>query len=715
MHAVVRRPWVRLPALWGSEPARCRRLLTVLALFASTACGAAHASSSATTDAGVTDASRQADGNIAQGSDAGATSRSIYVVPDSFTELAGATFFDHPWPSDLRVDATGALELEGYPNPRLAPLIGTYLTAMEGRLHGFSPVASGFVRFGTAVDPTSLPKDALASLDPNSSVQLLDIDPASPTRGARQPIELEFVAKAGVYWPANTLAFMPAIGAPLRPGVRHALVVTDALRASDGSRFAASDDLASVLGSGSARAAIDAARKALAASLDELASVGIAREHIVSLAVFTTADPTADTRTLTDWVSAKYAVPSVTAGSWTAQEQVAGVYDVYEGRYGPSPDFQQGTSPFLTPSAGGNLAFDSAGVPVVQRELTLRFALAVPPTSTCPMPASGYPIVLFAHGTGGDYRSMLGASHEAEALGKDCVATLSIDQLFHGERADPSGTSPELLFFNLQNPISSRANGPQSAIDFVQLARLVPSLVVPASVSRSASDIHFDAAKIMLYGHSQGGINGPMVLAESASPRGAVFSGCAGLFAMSLLEKTQPIDVGALVKTVLLGLFADETAEVDRFHPAMSLAQTIIDPSDPLNYARAIVREPRAGNAPKSVLMTEGVLPDGTGDHYAPPHGIEAMAVSIGLPPQAPQVHPVAELAIANLTPLDVPATGVSGDLANGRASGVLSQWLLAAGEEGHFVTYTQPRAMAQAAQFLANLAKDAQGRVPSR
>lgn len=691
----------------GTGLERCR--VAALALLWTVGC-----STHGPTGGAGSKADRDAGSDTGPAPDAGSP-KAIYVVPDAPDALAQGAFFDHPWPSDVRRDARGAIRLNGYPNPRSAPLIESYLGTMEGRLDGFSPVAAGYLRFTVALDPASLPATALASLDATSSVQLVDVDPSSPDHGTRRPVELRFVADPGVYWPANTLAFMPAIGAPLRSGVRYALIVTDAVRASDGERVAPSDDLAAVLGAAAARPAIDAERTALTGALTEIAAAGIAREHVVSLAVFTTTDPTRDARVLADWVTASYPVPAADPAQWTAAEQAAGAYDVYEGRYGPAPDFQRGTPPFLTPSDGGDLAFDASGVPVVQRELDLRFALAVPPASTCPMPAAGYPITLYAHGTGGDYRSALGAGHEAEALGKRCVATLGIDQLDHGERATPGGLSPELLFFNLQNPLSSRANGPESSVDFVQLARLVPGLAVPASVARTGAEIRFDAQKILLFGHSQGGINGPMMLATSPLARGAVFSGCSGPFSMTLLEKTQPIDIGALVRGVLLGLVGDESTEVDRFHPALSLAQTIIDPSDPIDYAAAIVREPRSGFASKSVLMTEGVMPDGTGDHYAPPHGIEAMAVTMGLPPEDPEVHPVAELAIGGLQPLTVPAGGVSGNLAGGTASGVLSQWLVAAGAEGHFVTFDQPPAMAQAAQFLANLAADPHGRVPAR
>ncbi|HVR19370.1 MAG TPA: hypothetical protein VMS65_06735, partial [Polyangiaceae bacterium] len=125
--------------------------------------------------------------------------------------------------------------------------------------------------------------------------------------------------------------------------------------------------------------------------------------------------------------------------------------------------------------------------------------------------------------------------------------------------------------------------------------------------------------------------------------------------------------------------------------------------------------EPRSGFAPKSLFMTEGVNPDGKGDSYAPPHGIEVQAVAAGLPPEEPLIHPIAELGWGAIAPLVLPANGLSGNLASGRASGVLAQWRASDASDGHFVLYDIPGAMQQATLFVRNLVDDPNGRVPAR
>src|SRR5262245_10405876 len=141
---------------------------------------------------------------------------SVYRVPASLDELAGERFFDHPWPSDMRIEA-GSPRLRGYPNPHLSKVIDGYIEAVQGKIDGFSPAGAGFLRFTGAIDPGSLPRTPIDAVQPDASVQLIDVDPSSPERGQRKLVSLHFRANRGIYYPENTLGFMPTPGFPLRP------------------------------------------------------------------------------------------------------------------------------------------------------------------------------------------------------------------------------------------------------------------------------------------------------------------------------------------------------------------------------------------------------------------------------------------------------------------------------------------------------------------
>jgi hypothetical protein len=642
----------------------------------------------------------------------------ILVVPDSLSELEGSTFFDHPWPSDLRRDADGFVELDGFPNPRPSTVLASYITEVDNALLGFSPAAAGYLRFTAPIDEASLPPDPPATLDADSSVQLLDVDPNSPTVGQRHPVSVVFRAAGDGYWPDNTLAFMPMPGLPLQPATRYALVVTDALAATTG-RLGACSSLIQVLGLDDASGSVASLRDDWADAVARVEAAGIELSRIVHLTVFTTNDPVGELLGLRDWVVDNYAAPGLL--DLAAAEQTADLIDIYEGTYGPSPDFQQGTPPFL--ASGGALALSQSGTPTVQREFDLRFVLGVPSSASCPMPAAGFPIALYGHGTGGDYRSVV-RSGVGDLLAARCIATLGIDQIFHGTR--PGGPcdagAPDcnvlndeaLAVFNAFNPASMRGSNRQAAIDVVQQARLVTesNLVVAASVSRTGQAISFDPANVLLMAHSQGATSSPLALAADDQLRGGVLSGSAAMASISLLERTEPQDLGELIATELYG---SDSATVDEFHPAISLVQTNLDVGDPVHYAALTVDEPRAGFAAKSVLMIEGVGADGSSDSYVSSHAIELHAVAMGLPPVAPVLSVGPELGWSGLGPLTVAETGVTGNLAAGAASGALVQWQAPAGEDPHFVFFDVPEANAQAAAFLGYLAADPVGRIPPR
>ena len=642
---------------------------------------------------------------------------SLYVVPSSLSELSEERFFDHPWPSDLRLE-NGSPRLEGLYNPRQIAVIRVYIEAMKGVLDGFSPAAAGALRFTGPIDPLSLPQTPRDTLARGASVQLIDVDPASPERGARKLVSLSWRPDEGVYILPNTLEFMPTIGFPLRPHTRYAFVVTTAVQAASGGAISASADLAAVLGTSAADDRTRRAHAQLATAVKELELDGVAPDRIAHLAVFTTADPTKELFEVRDAVRASVPAPKADPAAWTVGYKNSSSTE-YRGSYGPSPNFQAGKLPFEQYGDGGAFQIEG-GKPKLVDTFDLRFSLMVPAATKCPMPAEGYPIVLYAHGTGGDYLSYTDDGTGA-LLAKKCIATMGVDQIFHGTRPGAplvvNEAKTELLFFNFENPVAARTNPRQSAIDEVQRARLFTEskLVIPAAIAQGGKEIRFDASKLMYFGHSQGGLNGPLYMAADDSSRGGVLSGSGALISVNLLQKTEPQpSVAALVKTIFLGLTGEEEAEADAFHPIISLAQDMIDVADPIHYARNIIAEPRAGASARSIYMTEGINPDGTGDSYAPPHGIEAHALAIGLPLQLPDQRAIVEGQWGGPAPLVIPTGGLSGNLANGKASGVLGQWAVPANSDGHFVVFHVPQAQQQAAQFLRNLADDPHGRVPS-
>ena len=654
--------------------------------------------------------------------DAPVSVHGIFVAPTSLDQLAGEAYYDHPFPSDVRRNPDGKVRFEGFYNPTENVLIHSFVKAATGLLDGFSPSAAAYFRFDGDLDPVSLPQDPPATLDPASSLQLIDIDAKSPEHGQRKLASWFFRSKPGVFWLKDTLAVAPARGYPLRPRTRYAIVLTrDARAAAGGNPILPSADLEEVLGFRPITERTAQVRAVYTPALDELGKAGIDARRIAQMTVFTTNDPTDETFRVTD-ASKTLEAPKADDTAWVAKEQ-SGAYDVYEGVYGPVANYQAGKLPFAQADDGGGFVFDAGGKPVVQSTFTMRFALAVPNATACPMPADGYPIVLYAHGTGGDYRSFLSGDGEpGKLLPKVCIAVMGVDQIFHGTRPgappldDPNRIGEiELLYFNFGNPIAFRTNVRQSSVDVTMQARLFSDskMIVPAAVSRTTADIHFDASRLMFYGHSQGGQNGPLFLGSDDVSRGGVLSGSGAMIIVPLLEKTKPSPsvVGA-VKT-LMGVNGEGNEdELNFYHPVLNLAQTLGDAADPLNYVPYIIKSPRAG-VHKSIYMTEGIGADGVGDSYAPPDGIEIASVSMGLPRMLPGIRPVAMAAWGGIADVTIPPEGLSGNLGGGTATGILAQFEPVAGSDGHFVIFDVLPARKQSTQFMKNLAADPKGRVP--
>jgi hypothetical protein len=669
--------------------------------------------------------------------------QSIFIVPADVSSLKDTAFFDHPWPSDYRLDANGNILLAGVYNPFAEPIVTAYVTSLTGAIKGFSTAAYGYMRFATDLDPTSLPATPTDTLDPSATVQLINVDPSSPEHDKRHVAQVSFRQASGDYWQADTLVVGPALGYPLLPNTKYAIVVTRGVRSTAGAAIGPSPDLSAVLGLTATSSTNKPVHDLFAPALADVVALGIPASNIAHFTVFTTNDPTAELFKVVDLLPALVPAPTVLpngapgtssfagedAGAANASSLVSdtadvspGIYDVYQGWYGPAPNFQQGTAPYL--DSGGNFVFDSSGNAVLQNTFPMRFTLVVPNAGPCPMPASGYPILLYAHGTGGDFRSVIDEENGVgDAMARQCIASMGIDEIFSGARpgapapGDPNAEGDEeVSFFNVGNPSAMRTNTRQSAIDIVTQARLFTEtkMAIPAATAVTGKAIVFDPTKLLFMGHSQGGLSGPLYLASHASALGGVLSGSSSSVPITLLDKTSPSPSVAGLWLFLLGLTQpSDVAELTLFHPMMSFAQTVIDPIDPLVYMQYLIERPRPGHAPKSIYQTEGVNPDGTGDTYAPPQGIEVGSVAIGLPRQAPGVHTVVEEAWGGIGDLSIGSSGLAGNLADGGASGVLAQFVPAPNDDGHFVFFDVPACRLQAAQFAANLAASPQGKIP--
>ncbi|MBA3818709.1 MAG: hypothetical protein H0X17_07440 [Deltaproteobacteria bacterium] len=592
-------------------------------------------------------------------------------------------FYALPFPSDLRRDADGTIDLSLFPTNSL--ITDSYRAAAD-TLDGFGLNAAVFARFDGPLEPASLP-DPAGSIAATASVYLVDVDPDSPARGERSPLVVRFRAEPTSTIGTNHLIARPYPGFGLAEGTTYAVVITKRVRGGDGDSVLRAPTFDALLGASTSGddPAIAAAREVhvpLLAWLDEPG--GDERDDVVSAAVFTTQRATP-------------IVPAIRRGVFEAPAPVArdivvyspgDSFTLFSGSY-DAPNFQVGEVPYRT-APSGEIVVEN-GAAVVQRMEPMRFALSVP---AGPVPAAGFPIAIYSHGTGGNHVAFF-EDGTAASLAAQGIAVISTDQVLHGPRN--AGGDPELDFFNFANPYAMRDNSMQGTADAFAQLRLAQGLTFSDAGDGGTRTIRLDPTKVYFFGHSQGGLTGPGFVAFEPSLTGAVFSGTGGVLYLGLLYKTKPFDITMLLQTFL----RDEP--VDEDNPSLAMLQMWVERADGANYAPMMVRRPAQAPdgttlAPRHVFQTEGFT-----DTYTPNPSIEAFAVALGgdLVQRADTKDVPGLTALRGREARTAPFTGnVNG------ATAALAQYKQRTGSDGHFVVFDIPAAERQAAEFLGTLAR---------
>lgn len=601
--------------------------------------------------------------------------QSLFVLPGTDDELG---FFALPYPNDLRIDAEGFVDLDALVRPNA--FLDDYFDTIDSRQTGFGLTSALYMRFDGALDPTSLPDEPVRALIPDASVYLVNVQATSANYGRKTPLQMDFNTEGGELIGDNWLSCLPYPGFVLEEGTTYALVATNRLLAEDGSAVRPAPVFSQVMAEApSADSQVANAQnlyEPLTTWLDEAG--GDERADVVTAAVFTTQRPTQLMGRFRKVIRETVAEPVARDVTWLRERRG---YAIYVGRF-DSPNFQDGIYPYQSINQGGGFALDELGDPIVQETLDLRFSMTIPTGK--PMPQAGWPVVLYAHGTGGDYLSYE-SNRTAERLAERGIAVLSMDQVMHGDRLDQGDV--QTLFFNFQNPLSSRGNVMQAALEDYQLVRLAEGL---KHVERHVGGrtVRFDASKMYFFGHSQGSVTGVPFASYEPAIKGAIFSGAGGLLYLTLISKTEPFDITSLLRLVI------RDPEITRFHPALAFLQAFYEPADAIVYAKLLVQEPPEGLAPKNIFQ-----PLGFDDNYTPRPTLEALATAIGLDLVAPMLEPIPGLDLLGKEVLTAPVTNNAGEV-----TAIGAQYQPSAGDDGHFVSFDVAAAKLQSAEFFRSL-----------
>ncbi|HEY7374395.1 MAG TPA: hypothetical protein VIF57_19685, partial [Polyangia bacterium] len=473
------------------------------------------------------------------------------------------------------------------------------------------------------------------------------------------------------------------------------VIVTTGLASDAGTAAAADADFTAVMGSTRPTdAALGHAWDAYQPLRNWLASKGTDAPPLATAAVFTVQDAPGHMRRLATSVATQPA-PALTSVTLCGAGVTSPCDDGTPARACPAADpafseihgkfsvpiYQAGTAPYDTPAQGGGISEGASGPAPVRTEQVC-FALTIPKGAT--MPAAGWPLVVYHHGTGGSMRSVIDDGIAAKlAAGAAPAAAFGFDAVEHGARAGGSTKKPDDLVFNPLNPRAARDNFLQGAVDILQALR-VAGVSLTATMSPTGAAIVFDPSKLAFFGHSQGSTSGEIAMAWSDAAPATIFSGAGASLTDSLLYKTMPTNIGAGL-TFLIG------EPLDEVHPVMTIFQSFFDRADPLNYNPLIIRR-----APETVASKHVFMSWGKGDTYTPRSTLDANARSLGLPLAGAKLDDYDGDAIAR--PVAANLTGSDGVA---RTAALLQYQ--PSGYDGHFVATRNAAAADDWAAYLTS------------
>lgn len=588
-----------------------------------------------------------------------------HVVFDLAADLhAFEAFYDFPYPSDLRLTDRGTPDLQGFPYPGF--LITFNAIRDEAMDHpGFPVVPVAYFKFSAPMP--ALDAKTVIPADKASPILLIDVDEGSPDRGALIPT-VATTPPVDPYVPENLIAVAQRPGFVLHPKRRYAFVVMKALGDAEGRPLDAPTDL-DVLRTGEApEGEKGEAAKALYDPLwSALEAANIDASEVAAATVFTTGDVVEELFQLSTALLARH---EVTIADLHVDPDDGAAHPRYCELIGKVtyPQFQKGKPPFDTE---GLFDFSDDGLPAKQGDEDAPITITLPNGE---MPAGGFPLVAYFHGSGGlstavvdrgtwhpepdpancpdghqdEWLGVLGCNTKGEGPAH-VLAPFGFAMAGSALPVNPErlpGAS-DIAYLNFNNLPAGRDLFRQGAIEQrMFIAALSKLSIPPATVAACAgvtlpageTEFHFDSSHVFAQGQSMGGMYTNIIGAVEPAIQAAIPTGAGGYWSHFILITPLMGGVAGAVGTVLLGT----PAELTFMHPALQVFETAWEAADPMVYMPRLARYPLPGHPVRSIYE-----PVGLGDSFFPTETYDAMALAYGHQQAGDEVWPTMQQGLA--------------------------------------------------------------------
>ena len=549
-----------------------------------------------------------------------------------------ATFWDLPFPSDLRLAANGAPDMTGFPNPRDVPILRALISVVDER-RGWPTMPTAYVRFTAPV-----PDQALTTVIPATSdaAMLIDIDPSSPEIGTRYPI-VAATLPTDAYVPSGLVALSPRPGTVLRGHTIYAYVIRTAFAPG----FEPPPAFAALAAGKTPSGSRGAAAAALYAPLwPALEAAGVDRSDVVVATVFTTGDEVLRTRLRSEAIRASYDAQIETLALDTTATrdgfcELRGTIKM--------PQFQTGTQPF---DMEGRFVVDASDVPAKQGEMTIPFTITLPKAA---MPAAGWPLYQFFHGSGGESTDVVELGYSPTPAdepepGKGPGYVVALHGIAAVSAAMP--VNPERLpgasdysYLNINNLAAFPFTFQQGAfeqrllLDAMLDLQIPQAMVAACGIPAPTGGVHrFDPTKLAAGGQSMGGMYTNMIGAIEPRYGALVPTGAGGYWNLMILETATIPGARSLLGTAL----GVDDSQLVFVHPGLDAMALGWEIAEPLAYMARLDRRPLPGTAARHIYE-----PVGKDDSYFPIDVYDAAALAYGNQQAGTAVWPSMQDALA--------------------------------------------------------------------
>lgn len=594
-------------------------------------------------------------------------------------------FYNLPYPSDFRLDKNGRPDLSGF--PVFSSNVGLFkrLKTIASDRPGFPTTAAGYFRFNQPLAPLDI--DQLIPAETDSPILLIDIDRNSPEQGRLFPVVASTLASDPFYVPDHLLAVSPYPGIVLQPNRRYAYVVRDSLKDANGQALQTTEVFAQLIQGGIPQGQLR--RKFLAYVLyqplwETLEQLGINRESVVVATVFTTGDVVADMAQLSDQVMENYE-PDIRSLQYDPSHVISDLdYCKFRARI-KLPQFQKGHAPYFRyEEKEGLFVFDANNNLKRQRYETVPLVITLPKTL---MPAEGYPLVAYYHGSGGlstqvvdrgpaprSDRERLPDRGPADVVGRHGFASvgsalpLSPERLTNVASVLFADLFDNRIYLNPANLAAYRDTFRQGVIEqrlllsALEHLRIAPDMLADCEgPTLPPGETHFrlQTDGVTALGQSQGAQYAVMMGAVEPKVRAVVPTGSGGFWALlfsslanaderrdALFGKCkaddldQIEDLGEIDR--LLRQVLKRSEPLNHLYPALRLLQISWEAAEPMVYMPRIAKRPLPGHPVRSIYQ-----PVGQCDSDFPEEVFNAVALASGVQQAGPVLWPEMQDSLA--------------------------------------------------------------------